>query len=222
MSPGSSRLSCCSPMRPAIVRSTPGSSISSTRTTSRSVRFTRGPGAVSSRPTVDEVYRYRRHVDDAVLALMHFDPGRALGRGRFPRDARPSSRAAAPGAASHGHQAQLRGQSAARPRTSGASSEAMLRSRPLRWIERAGGHREIGHEGSGFAFDNETPRHAVLLRDHALASRPVTNGEYLEVHGLRRLWRCRVTGSRTAGRRCARRLGRHRSTGSNATVSGGT
>jgi len=51
---------------------------------------------------------------------------------------------------------------------------------PLAWIERSGGEREIGYQGGGFAFDNETPRHAVLLGDHRLASRLVTNGEYLE------------------------------------------
>ena len=50
----------------------------------------------------------------------------------------------------------------------------------LAWLPRHGSTAEIGHEGSGFAFDNETPRHRTLLEDHALASRPVTNGEYLE------------------------------------------
>ena len=43
-----------------------------------------------------------------------------------------------------------------------------------------GGVVEIGHDGDGFCFDNETPRHRVLLQPHALASRAVTNGEYLE------------------------------------------
>jgi len=38
---------------------------------------------------------------------------------------------------------------------------------------------EIGHEGEGFAFDNESPRHRQYLHRYALASRPVTNGEYL-------------------------------------------
>ena len=50
---------------------------------------------------------------------------------------------------------------------------------PLRWIERDGGIVEIGHAGDGFAFDNEGPRHRVLLEPFALASRPVTNGEWL-------------------------------------------
>jgi ergothioneine biosynthesis protein EgtB len=47
------------------------------------------------------------------------------------------------------------------------------------WVAFAGGIASIGHGGNGFAFDNETPRHAVLLRPHALGSRLVTHGEWL-------------------------------------------
>ncbi len=54
---------------------------------------------------------------------------------------------------------------------------------PLRWRGFDGGPAEIGHdpaEGDGaFAFDNETPRHTVLLEAFELASRPVCCGEYL-------------------------------------------
>ncbi|MBX9634514.1 MAG: ergothioneine biosynthesis protein EgtB [Magnetospirillum sp.] len=49
---------------------------------------------------------------------------------------------------------------------------------PLDWIGHAGGMVEIGHSGRGFAFDNEGPRHPVLLAPFRLASRPVTNGEW--------------------------------------------
>ena len=38
----------------------------------------------------------------------------------------------------------------------------------------------IGHEGPGFSYDNEGPRHRALVSAFALASRPITNGEYLE------------------------------------------
>jgi len=38
---------------------------------------------------------------------------------------------------------------------------------------------EIGHDGQGFAYDNEGPRHRVLVPAFSLASRPVTNGEYI-------------------------------------------
>jgi ergothioneine biosynthesis protein EgtB len=52
-------------------------------------------------------------------------------------------------------------------------------SAAMEWIEHPGGTVAIGHEGEGFAFDNECPRHEVLLRPFRIASRPVTNGEYL-------------------------------------------
>ena len=42
------------------------------------------------------------------------------------------------------------------------------------------GVRQIGHAGHGFAFDNEGPAHRVFLEAFRIASRLVTNGEYLE------------------------------------------
>ena len=50
----------------------------------------------------------------------------------------------------------------------------------LQWLSREEGICEIGHNGHGFAYDNEGPRHRVLLHPHALGSRLVTCGEYLE------------------------------------------
>jgi ergothioneine biosynthesis protein EgtB len=46
------------------------------------------------------------------------------------------------------------------------------------WVEGREGVVEIGHEGAGFAFDCEGPRHRELLVPHALADRPVTNAEW--------------------------------------------
>jgi ergothioneine biosynthesis protein EgtB len=37
----------------------------------------------------------------------------------------------------------------------------------------------VGHDGDGFAFDNEGPRHRVFLNAFRLGSRLVTNGQYL-------------------------------------------
>ncbi len=48
------------------------------------------------------------------------------------------------------------------------------------WIDFAAGEAWIGHDGEGFAFDNEGPRHRVRLEAFALADRPVSVGEYLE------------------------------------------
>ncbi len=50
---------------------------------------------------------------------------------------------------------------------------------PLRWHGFDEGMRWIGSSGPGFTFDNETPRHRVFLEAFELASRPVTNGEFL-------------------------------------------
>jgi ergothioneine biosynthesis protein EgtB len=63
----------------------------------------------------------------------------------------------------------------------------------LGWIEVQGGIYKIGHSGEGFAFDNEGPGHNVLLQPFQIASRQVTNSEYLEFmqdNGYRRpeLW----------------------------------
>jgi ergothioneine biosynthesis protein EgtB len=49
---------------------------------------------------------------------------------------------------------------------------------PLTWLRFDGALVEIGHDGDGFCFDNELPRHRVYLQPFELASRLVTNGEY--------------------------------------------
>jgi ergothioneine biosynthesis protein EgtB len=48
------------------------------------------------------------------------------------------------------------------------------------WIDYEGGLLDIGHAGSGFCFDNELPRHPQYLRPFAMGSRLVTCAEYLE------------------------------------------
>jgi ergothioneine biosynthesis protein EgtB len=73
------------------------------------------------------------------------------------------------------------------PRPAGAPAQ------PVDWIRFPGGLVEIGHDGKGFAFDNEGPRHKVWLEPFDLASRPATCGDYLafiEDGGYRRaeLW----------------------------------
>jgi len=54
------------------------------------------------------------------------------------------------------------------------------RTLPLRHVRFEGGLAQIGHAGAAFCFDNELPRHRVLVAPFRLANRPVTNGEYLE------------------------------------------
>ena len=72
---------------------------------------------------------------------------------------------------------------------------------PMDWSLHAGGLKWCGHDGQGFAFDNEGPRHRVYLEPFQLSSRPVTSGEYRGVH---RGWRLRSAGT-LALRRLERR-----------------
>ncbi|MEM9731257.1 MAG: ergothioneine biosynthesis protein EgtB, partial [Myxococcota bacterium] len=50
----------------------------------------------------------------------------------------------------------------------------------LRWSYHEGGVSQVGHEGDGFHFDNEGPRHDVLVRPFSIAQRLTTNREYLD------------------------------------------
>jgi ergothioneine biosynthesis protein EgtB len=49
---------------------------------------------------------------------------------------------------------------------------------PLGWTSFPAGQRQLGHEGGGFAFDHEGPRHLAFVHAFQLATRPVTCGEY--------------------------------------------
>ncbi len=59
----------------------------------------------------------------------------------------------------------------------------MAAAPPPDWAAFSGGLDAVGHDGAGFAFDNETPRHKVWLDPFRLAARPVTCGEYLAFIG---------------------------------------
>ena len=63
----------------------------------------------------------------------------------------------------------------------------------VRWLSCEGGLVDVGHEGDGFAFDNEGPRHRVFLEPFVIADRLVTCGEwraFIDDGGYRRpeLW----------------------------------
>lgn len=65
-------------------------------------------------------------------------------------------------------------------RQSSGSSLHAVDSGPVNWITGPEGVQEIGHDGNGFAFDCEGPRHQVFLSPFAIASRTVTNAEWSE------------------------------------------
>ncbi|MDG1825606.1 MAG: ergothioneine biosynthesis protein EgtB [Henriciella sp.] len=64
---------------------------------------------------------------------------------------------------------------------------------PLNWTKHGAAIAKIGHDGSGFAFDCETPSHDAIIRPFELANRAVTNGEWLKFmesggYSLSRYW----------------------------------
>jgi ergothioneine biosynthesis protein EgtB len=130
---------------------------------------------VLSRPSLDEVRAYRRHVDLGVLRLL--DAG-----------APASAQDVVLLGLHHEQQHQeliltdlkhAFSRSPLRPAYRERAPEPAGPVQPLRWHAFAAGLREIGHAGSDFAFDNERPRHRVFVEAFELASRPVTNAEFL-------------------------------------------
>jgi ergothioneine biosynthesis protein EgtB len=126
-----------------------------------------------SRPSLDEIRDYRRHVDSALQAAIDGLPAELITLG-----------------INHEQQHQelmlmdllaAFAENPLRPEVwpAAAAAPAAPAVEPLRWIERPGGIVAIGDAGDGFAFDCERPRHDVLLHPHGLADRPVTNGEWL-------------------------------------------
>lgn len=142
-------------------------------------RHCRAKRGLVTRPTVREVFEYRAHVNEAMRDLMQ----------RIAADPQHPAHTLIELGLHHEQQHQellvtdikhvfwmnpLRPVYRERPQR--APSDAMT----LEWHAFAGGVHQIGHQGRGFAFDNEGPAHRQFLEDFKLASRLVTNGEYLE------------------------------------------
>ncbi len=60
-----------------------------------------------------------------------------------------------------------------------AEERTATECRPCRFIDFEETVTAIGHDGDGFAYDNEGPRHRALIPAFSLATRPVTNGEFI-------------------------------------------
>lgn len=91
---------------------------------------------------------------------------------------------------------------------------------PLSWRGYDEGLRWIGHEGPGFSFDNERPRHRVFVEAFELASRPVTHGEFLRFVEAAAGTSDPSGGSRTGGAPFDSKAGGLLSTGSGGTRPG--
>jgi ergothioneine biosynthesis protein EgtB len=129
-----------------------------------------------SRPTVAEVMDYRAYVDEHMNALMEANP-----------DDRQLQFLVILGV-NHEQQHQellltdikhVFSVNPLQPAWRRPPAVAAATLPKLEYIVRSAGVVEIGHKGKRFCFDNEMPRHRELVHSHALASRPVTNGEFL-------------------------------------------
>ncbi len=132
---------------------------------------------VLSRPTLDEVHAYRAHVDEAMERLLVRELSSdvtdliALGLNHEQQHQELILTDVKYGLTAN----------PLRPAYRDVPVKETAGTAPaLRWRAFPEGVYTVGHEGDGFAFDNEGARHNVYLAPFRLASRLVTNGEYLE------------------------------------------
>jgi ergothioneine biosynthesis protein EgtB len=141
-------------------------------------RHPRSARGLLSRPTVEEVYRYRAYVDAHLRQFVEESGEKEW----------VDARSLVVLGIHHEQQHQellvtdikhILATNPLRPAYLPSDPAPGRSAPPLEWREFKGGVHETGYEGEGFAFDNECPRHRVFLNDFQLASRPVTNREYL-------------------------------------------
>jgi ergothioneine biosynthesis protein EgtB len=147
----------------------------------------RGSRGLLSRPDLKDVHAYRAAVDRAVSGLLEQASATVLELVELGLNHEQQHQELMLTDIKHGlWSSPLRPEHVNQPRVLDPAPR-------LDWIEIDGGIHAIGHAGSGFAFDNESPQHEVLLPTFRIASRPATNGEYMgfmEDGGYRRpeLW----------------------------------
>jgi dimethylhistidine N-methyltransferase len=138
-------------------------------------RHPRPARGLLTRPSVAQVMAYRRHVDRAMERLLAGPVG-------------PSVADLVVLGLAHEEQHQelilmdilnLFAASPLGPAYAGDAPVPLAAEKPLSDIDIGGGRVAVGRDPAGFAFDNEAPRHEVLLAPFALASRLVTNREWL-------------------------------------------
>jgi len=135
-------------------------------------RIPRAKRGMLSRPTLAEIVEWREHVDNALAGLL-VDPA------SFPLVELGIAH-------EQQHQELLLTdikhalfQNPLGPALwAGSAAAARAGEGAPEWHEHPGGIALVGHQGAGFAFDNEGPPHRILLEPFALAGRLVSNGEW--------------------------------------------
>lgn len=127
-----------------------------------------------SRPSLSEVKAYRAHVDAALADLLPQAPAEALALVEL--------------GCHHEQQHQellltdILHAFSCNPLLPAYDTSTPAPARPIAqaWLTHPGGVVDIGHDGAGFAFDNEGPRHPTLLAPFEISNRLVTCGEYAD------------------------------------------
>ncbi len=155
-------------------------------------RHPRPQRGLLTRPSCDDIERYRAHVDEHMRTFIAKTKGEAW------------ARAAALIELGCHHEEQHQelvlmdiqhafSCNPTWPAYHAPIPHAVKTAPPLQWTALPGGDYEIGHGDEGFAFDNESPRHTIKLLPYRIANRLITNGEWLSfitADGYRRpeLW----------------------------------
>ena len=143
------------------------------------VPFTRAKRGVLSRPTVKEVFEYRKYVNEQ---LEHFI--KSASESTWDEAAKVVEIGI-----HHEQQHQeliltdlkyMLGQNPLLPAYRKGEAKSSQDIKPIQWISFEEQVTEIGNTGNEFTYDNEHPRHRTLIQDFELADRLITNGEYLE------------------------------------------
>ena len=140
--------------------------------------FPRPQRGMLSRPTVKEVYDYRHHVDNALLDLLSNLPE------QHASDIRQRMQLGLEHEIQHQELLLMdtRYNFSINPLHPVYHKIDLPPAAPVAkmdWQEFSAGIVEIGHSGDAFAYDNERPRHKTYVQDFRLATRLVSNGEYL-------------------------------------------
>jgi ergothioneine biosynthesis protein EgtB len=154
-------------------------------------RHERAQRGLLTRPALNEVQAYRRHVDEAVLALIEGADAPTLARIEpivtlgLHHEQQHQELILTDILHAFSCNPLMPAYWREPPRNGGRDPHAALvshtgqrRVQPVEWLRRPGGVVTIGHRGPGFGFDNERPRHDVLLRPYEIAHRVVTCGDY--------------------------------------------
>ena len=145
----------------------------------KGARHPRPKRGLLTRPTSEEVFAYRDHVDNGLRELFASGGAEADGVAQLLELG-----------VQHEQQHQellltdilaLFAANPLRPQyRAGFTGQPAGKAPGLGFVSFEGGIREVGHLGEGFSFDNEGPRHRALIQDFRLATRPVCNAEWLE------------------------------------------